>query len=299
MSITNSQSNDVPGQDPELARIRLGDPDILSFINSLIDQNSDLASKLEQIDTLMKLAREQVETAKAEAERIIAEAKQTAEQSTQEKLSTAQGQAQEIIKAAEEQASRIISEAKQKAEAVGWQARQVLNEAKEKAERETLLIRQEAEQLRQKTRPPAEGPRKEVSEAGPKKPRSDSQGKEVRQAVPPPGQEGGDKEETSKLYDGTVELMLPPPIAPTRLLKFGRQLRHTSQVRFIGLSGSLTQGIRIRLFLRSRIPLVKILEAISEVDKVSGELKKADAVRNSPATRDELSVKNILVRLKQ
>jgi cell division septum initiation protein DivIVA len=295
----NGQSNDVPGQDPELIMNGLGDPDILSFINSLIDQNSDLAGKLEQIDTLMKLAEEQAETARAEADRIITEAKQMAEQSAQEKVSKAQQKAQEIIRAAEEHASRIISEARQKAEAAEWQARQILNAAKGKTEKEALLIRQEAQQLRLKTKPLSESQPKENSEANPKKSHSNSGGMEVKQTLLPSGQEGEDKEEISELYDGTVELVIPSPIAPTRLLKFGRQLRHTRQIRVVGLNGSLTQGIRIRLFLRARIPLLKVLEAIPEVEKVSGELKKANVAHNPAQTRDELSAKSILVRIKK
>jgi cell division septum initiation protein DivIVA len=299
MSMMNGQSNDVPGQDPELITNGLDDPDILSFINSLIDQNGYLTSKLEQIDTHMKLAEEQAETARAEAERIIAEAKQIAEQSTQEKLSIAQQQAQEILRAAEEQANRIISEAKQKAEAVAWQARQILNAAKEKAEKEAPLIKQEAQQLRLKTKPLSESQLKAIPQADLKKSHSDSGGMEVNQAIPPSGPEGGNKEETPGLYDGTVELVLPPPIALTRLLQFGRQLRHTRQIKVMGLKGSLTQGIRIRLFLRNRIPLLKVLEAIPEVEKVSDELKKANGAHNASQTRDELSAKNILVRLKR
>ncbi len=295
----NGQSNDVPGPDPELIMNGLGDPDILCFINSLIDQNSDLAGKLEQIDTLMKLAEEQSETARAEADRIIAEAQQMAEQSTQEKVSIAQQKAQEIIRAAEEQASRIISEARQKAEAAEWQARQILNAAKDNAEKEALLIRQEAQQLRLKSKPLSEGEPPKTSEANSEKSHSNSGGLEVKQALLPSGQEGGAKEEISELYDGTVELVIPPPITPTRLLKFGRQLRHTRQIRVVGLNGSLTQGIRIRLFLRTRIPLLKVLEAIPEVDKVSGELKKAGAAHNPAQTRDELSAKTILVRIKK
>lgn len=299
MSIIDSQSNDAPGQDPELIMNDLGNPDILSFINSLIDQNSDLAGKLEQIDTLMKLAEEQAGTARAEAGRIIAEAKQISEQSAQEKVSTAQQKAQEIIRAAEEQASRIISEARQKAEAAEWQARQILNAAKEKAEKEALLIRQEAQQLRLKARPLSESQPKETSQASPGKSHSNPEVMEVKQALLPSAHEGEDKEETPELYDGTVELLIPPPIAPTRLLKFGRQLRHTRQIRVVGLKGSLTQGITIRLFLRTRIPLFKVLEAIPEVEKVSGELKKANDVHNHAQTRDELSAKSILVRIKK
>jgi cell division septum initiation protein DivIVA len=186
----NSQSNDVPGQDPELPANGLNNADILSFISSLIDQNSDLVRKFEQIDVLMKLAEGQVETARAEAEKIITEAKQTAEQTSQEKVSTAQQKAQELIRAAEEQASRIISEAKQKAEGVEWQARQILNAAKEKAEKETLLIRQEAQQLRLNTKLLSEVQPKLTVQAVPQKSHLESVGTEVRQDLPPSNQEG-------------------------------------------------------------------------------------------------------------
>jgi len=270
MSGMSGEASNIPRQDPQLITNDLDQADVFLFISSLIDQNSDLAGKLEQIDTLMKLAEEQAETARAEAERIIAEAKQIAERSAQEKVSIAQQQAQEIIRAAEEQADRIISEAKQ-----------------------------EAEQLRVKSKPLPEGELKETSETGPKKSHSDSGSIEVRQAVPPSGQEGRDKEKSSALYDGNVELVIPPPIAPDRLLKLGRQLRHTRQIRVLSLKGSLVQGVRIRLLLRTPVPLIEILEAIPEVAKVSGERKKANETYNPRQTRDELSVRSIMVGLKR
>ena len=267
MSGMSSKANDTPRQDPRLITNGLDEADILSFISSLIDQNSDLASKLEQIDTLMKLAEEQAETARAEAERIITEAKQIAERSAQEKVSIAQQQAQGIIKAAEEQANRIIAEARQKAEAP--------------------------------SKPLSEGELKETSETGPQKSHSNPGGVEVRQAVPPSGQEGRDKEKSSALYDGNVELVIPPPIAPDRLLKLGRQLRHTPQIRVLSLKGSLVQGVRIKLFLRARIPLLNILKSIPEVEKVSGGLKKANETHHIRQISDELSSKSIVVVLKR
>ena len=267
MSRMSGEANDTPRQDPELITNDLDQADVLLFISSLIDQNSDLMSKLEQIDTLMKLAEEQAETARAEAGRIIAEAKQIAEQSAQEKVSIAQQQAQVIIKAAEEQARKIIAEARQKAEAA--------------------------------SKPLSEDKLKETSETGPQKSHSDSGSIEVRQAVPPSGQEGRDKEKSSALYDGNVELVIPPPIAPDRLLKLGRQLRHTPQIRVLSLKGSLVQGIRIRLLLRTPVPLLNILKAIPEVEKVSGELKKANETHNPRQIRDELSVRSIMVGLKR
>jgi len=299
VTISNDRSNDISGPDPDLTANGPNDADILSFIKNLIDQNSDLAGQLEQIDSLMKLVGEQSEAARAEAERIIAEAKQMAEQSAHEKVSTAQQKAQEIIRAAEEQAGKIASEARQKAEAVEWQALQILHATKEKVEKEALLIKQEAEQLQLKSKPPSEDQPKETSRANPGKSHSTSENLMGRPAIPPSVPEGKAKEELPELYDGTVELVLPPPVAPTRLLKFGRQLRHTRQIRITSLKGSLSQGIRIRLFLRTRIPLLKVLEAIPEVDEVSGELKKADAAHNPVQAREEPSAKSILVRIKK
>lgn len=142
------------------------DGELMAFINSLIDQNAELAAKLENIDSLTELAEKTVieaakeaeviraeaeteandravekaraaaqkviakakEKAETEAGRIIAEAGQKAEQSLQERLSLAEQQAREIVKAAEERVSRIIAE------------------AHEKAEQEALLIKKEAEQ---------------------------------------------------------------------------------------------------------------------------------------------------------
>lgn len=293
MSITNDRSQNVPRQDFESIKKGLSDPDVLTFINSLIEQNSDLANKLEQTDTLRKLAEERAKTARTEAERIIAEAKQIAE-STQEKLSGAQQQAQEIIRTAEEQASKIISEAKQKAEAVSWQARQMLNSAKEKAEKEAILTRQEAPQLQPKTQTPPE----KTPEVNPKKSQPDLKALEAKQVSLPSTQEGENQKKTTGFYDGTLELVIAPPISPGRLLTFGRQLKRTKQISIIGMKGSLTQGIRVRLFLRNRIPLFEVLKSIPQVEEVSGELKKASWARNPTEARDELNVKSILLRLK-
>jgi hypothetical protein len=59
------------------------------------------------------------------------------------------------------------------------------------------------------------------------------------------------------------------------------------------------QGVRIRLLLRTPVPLIEILEAIPEVAKVSGERKKANETYNPRQTRDELSVRSIMVGLKR
>ena len=86
MSTSKRQPDNIREQDPELTNNSLNDADTLSFINSLIDQNSELAFKLQQVDALKKLAEDQSETARAEAEKIISEAKQIIEQDPRKSL---------------------------------------------------------------------------------------------------------------------------------------------------------------------------------------------------------------------
>ncbi len=83
------------------------DDNISSFINSLIDQNSELANKLEHIDSLKELADRTVLEARKEAESIKAEA--------------------------EQRAAEIIADAEKKAKVA---ARKVVNRAKKKAAKE-------------------------------------------------------------------------------------------------------------------------------------------------------------------
>jgi len=85
--------------------------DISAFINSLIDQNSELVNKLEHIDSLKKLADKTVLEARREAESIKVEA--------------------------EEKAAEIITGAEKKART---EARKIINKAKKKAEEEARSI---------------------------------------------------------------------------------------------------------------------------------------------------------------
>ena len=152
------------GQDGELA----------AFINSLIEQNAELAGKLESIDSLMELAEKTVIEAGREAEGIRAEAETEANARAAaivaRAVEKARAAAQKVIARAKEQAEaearRIIAEAGQKAEqslqerlslaeqqaqeimkAAEEEGSRILAEAQEKAEEEALLIKKEAEQL--------------------------------------------------------------------------------------------------------------------------------------------------------
>jgi vacuolar-type H+-ATPase subunit H len=306
------------------------DDELASFINSLIDQNSELAGKLENIDSLMELAEKTVieagkeaegikieaekeanaraasivaraeekakaaaqkvmtkakEKSEAEAQRIIAEAKQRAEEIVQEKLSLAEQQARDIMKAEEEEGSSIIAEARRKAE----EAAQLIRK-----EAEQLLASSQKTEGCQAARDPWDVPDELFSQPeGARETKAASLAEEkppeppvfdaavsvaptasVEEPVeqPSPGKEEEDKKESPASYDDTVELALPPPIALDRMLKLHKYLKKDSRVKVVDLKGSLDKGVRIKLLVQDHTPLLSMLAALPEVEKVSDEL---------------------------
>ena len=291
------------------------DGELMAFINSLIDQNAELAGKLEHLDSLTDLAEKTVIEAHKEAEEVKKEAEREAnarvasivarvEESLQEKLSLAQQQAQEIMKAAEEKGSLIIAEAQHKAEA------------------EALLIRKEAEQLRessQKTeqcqaiKNPWDVPDQlfmdhviaqettGVSTAEKKPPEppvpdaavSTAPTASVEKPVEQPsrGKEEGDTKESIAAYDDIVDLALLPPIALDQMLKLHKHLKKNPRVKVVELKGSLDKGVTIRILVQAHTPLLSTLASLPEVEKVSdepievGKISSAHRKGNGPRTR--------------
>lgn len=150
------------------------DGELMAFINSLIDQNAELAGKLESIDSLTELAEKTVIEAGKEAEGIRAEAEREANARAADIVAKAEGKAkaaaQKVIarakEKAEEKGQKIIAEAQKRAEesvqeelslaeqqaqeitkAAEEKGSQIIEEALKKAEEEALRIRKEAEQL--------------------------------------------------------------------------------------------------------------------------------------------------------
>jgi vacuolar-type H+-ATPase subunit H len=150
------------------------DGELMAFINSLIDQNAELAGKLESIDSLMELAEKTVieagkeaegiraeaeteanaksaaivgraiEKAKSAAQKVVARAKEKAEAEGQKIIAEAQKRAEESVQEklslAEQQAQEMLKAAEEKGS-------QIIEEALKKAEQEAIRIREEAEQL--------------------------------------------------------------------------------------------------------------------------------------------------------
>jgi len=127
---------------------KAGDEDLLAFISGLIDQNSELELKLQEIIPQKELADNIIEDAhkkgreillsaekeaqvraaaiisgaetkaSLEAERIIAEARQKVEDIVKDKIQSAVNQGSVIIDKAQEQAESILEDARAQAESI-------------------------------------------------------------------------------------------------------------------------------------------------------------------------------------
>jgi vacuolar-type H+-ATPase subunit H len=333
------------------------DDDLSSFINSLIDQNAELAGKLESIDSLMELAEKTVieagkeaegikieaereanaraasivaraedkakaaaqkvitkakEKAEAEAQRIIAEAEKRAEESVQERLSLAEQQAREIMKAEEEKGSLIIAEAQNKAEEVAQlirkEAAQLLTSSQKTEERQArknpwdvpdeLYWQPEgARETKAVSIAEEKPPEPPVPDAAVSVAPTASVEKPVEQ--PSPGKEEGDKNESPASYDDTVELALPPPIALDQMLKLHKHLKKNSRVKVVDLKGSLDKGVRIKLLVQAHTPLLSMLTALPEVEKVSDDLIEAGKISSAHRKGDGARPRTIAVTMKK
>ncbi len=226
-----------------------------------------------------RIITEAEEKAEAAAERIIAEAQQQAEASAQEKVAFAEQQAQDIIRAAEGKAEAEAQRIRQEAEQLLLRSKQLgEEEIREKFERVCEELLSNYEYAEEMTAISAE------EETGAPEPseaeaavclQADTVAEEMQEQLSL-GQEEGEKEESPALYDGTVELAIPPPVALDRILKLHKHLAKAPQIKVLDVRGSAGSGIRIKLSLQTHIPLLSFLEALPEVDRVSDRLKEAD-----------------------
>jgi len=346
MSTTNDRVK--KSKAPELVLAGDGqDGELMAFIDSLIEQNAELAGKLESIDSLMELAEKTVIEAGKEAEGIRAEAEREASARSAaivaRAVEKAKAAAQKVVARAKEKAEaearRIIAEANQKAEQQAQEitkeaeeeGSRIIAEAREKAEEEALLIKKEAEQLLASSKKVEECPAvknpwdvpdeifwqyqvvqktKAISmkkEEVPPEPHVPDAAISVAPAAPAEkpveqpslSKEEGDKKESPASYDDTVELALPPPVALDRILQLHKHLKKDSRVKVVALSGSLDKGVRIKLLVQSHTPLLSMLAALPEVEKVTDELIEAGKTSSAHRKGNGARPRTIAVTMKK
>jgi vacuolar-type H+-ATPase subunit H len=261
-----------------------------------------------------------------------------AEQQAQSMLTAAEEMAESIKTNAEKKANKIVSEAKERAEdlvnaraaSAEKEAQSILEEAKAKAEEEAHLIKQKSEQLLKRSKRISEGeikeklkkvyqgllsslegidetialPIEEGKESEPAKPepivhvKAEKKTKES-QKQPPPPEEKVEVKESPATYEGTVELVIPPPLGLDRMLQLHKHLRNIPNIEVLNLGVSADKSITIRVTLENPTPLRKILEDLPEVETVADAPQDAEMTTPTKKTGERTPVKRIIVTTKK
>ena len=261
-----------------------------------------------------------------------------AEQQAQSMLTAAEEKAESIKTNAEKKANKIVSEAKERVEdlvnaraaSAEKEAQSILEEAKAKAEEEAHLIKQKSEQLLKRSKRISEGeikeklkkvyqgllsslegidetialPIEEGKESEPAKPEPIVYAKAERktkesQKQPPPSEEKVEVKESPAIYEGTVELVIPPPLGLDRMLQLHKHLRNIPNIEVLNLGVSADKSITIRVTLENPTPLRKILEDLSEVETTADAPQDAEMTTPTKKTGERTPVKRIIVTTKK
>ena len=214
-------------------------------------------------------------------------------------LKAAQEKAETIKKIAEEESSKTICEGKQRAEAIRWQAKEITTAAeskardiKQQAEEEALFIKQDAEQLLQESKDMARSSElQEVSATS----QDESAGNNGRKPVQRSTQEDMDKKEQFALYNRTVELEIPPPLAMKPLTNLAKYLKNTRQIEVLALNSTSNHGLKIRIFIHKPLPLIHILKSLPQVEKV---LRGSGRSQGKQPSRSQSGNGSILVKMR-
>lgn len=67
------------------------------------------------------------------------------------------------------------------------------------------------------------------------------------------------------LYEGTVELAIPPPVGLDQVMQLHKDLKDISEIQVMNFGGSVDKGITIRLVSRTPTPLLDILGGMTGV----------------------------------
>jgi len=83
-----------------------------------------------------------------------------------------------------------------------------------------------------------------------------------------------DQPEDPALYQGNIELVIPPPVGLDRVMQLHKDLKHIENVDVLNFGGSVDKGITIKMI--SHVP-AKLLEVISTMDGVENVMDETDA----------------------
>jgi len=280
----------------------------------------------EQAQTVLRTAEGKAAATKSDAEneanQILSDAKEKAEELLKARAVSAEKEAQSILKEAEELLkARAVSAEKE--------AQSILKEARGKAEQESLLIKRKAEQVLKKSRKISENEIKEklkkvyqgllsnlegidettiLPEIEEVKDSEPSQIEfeafvhvesetviEVPQERPAPRRKESKPSESATLYEGNVELIVPPPLGLDKMLQFHKHLRNIPNAKVLNLGVASDKSITVRILLESPTPLLSVLEDLPEVESAADDQHAVEATKSGEKT----PVKRIIVTTKK
>jgi hypothetical protein len=105
--------------------------------------------------------------------------------------------------------------------------------------------------------------------------------------------------ESPAIYEGTVELVIPPPLGLDRMLQLHKHLRNIPNIEVLNLGVSADKSITIRVTLENPTPLRKILEDLPEVETTADAPQDAEMTTSTKKTGERTPVKRIIVTTKK
>lgn len=103
------------------------------------------------------------------------------------------------------------------------------------------------------------------------------------------------EEVNSDLYSGNVEITLPPPVGLNQMLQLHRHLKENPKVAVLSLTGSVDQGITIKVMVDTPIPLLKTIAELPEVRRAMEESPPADKTAPGPQMPGQTLLRKIIV----
>ena len=270
----------------------------------LIKARQDVAAIERQGQDILKAAEEKADSIKANAEkkanRIMTDAKEKAEELASSRIAIAEKEAQNILEASKAKAEEEAHRIKQKSEQLLKRSRKIAeSEIKEKLKKVYQGLLSGLEDIEETTVIPSE----ELKESELVKPEPVVQLKVEKKTKDspkqlPPLEEKVKIEEGPAIYEGNVELVIPPPLGLDKMLQLHKHLRNIPNIEVLNLGVSADKSITIRVILENPTPLRKILEDLPEVQTTADAPQDAEMTSLTKRTGEMAPVRRIIVTTK-
>jgi vacuolar-type H+-ATPase subunit H len=254
----------------------------------------------QQAQEMLKAAGEKADSIRINAERkankIIAEAKEKAEDLVNARTASAEKEAQSMLEAARAKAEEEAHLIKQKSEQMLKRSRRIAeDEIKEKLKKVYQGLLSSLEEIEETTVIPTEVS-KDTEQVKPEPIvhlKAERKTKESQKQPPLP--EEKEVKGSPDIYEGIVELVMPPPVSLDLMLQLHKHLRNMPNIEVSSLGVSADKSIAIRVSLENPTPLRKMLEDLPEVEATAEAPRDAEVLPSTKKTGETALVRRIIV----